>query len=284
MDGKVLGFDAVSGSGAIKGADGARYGFTVGDWRGSGAPKPGEAVDFEVEDKTARDIYPARSGGGLNIDLSGLAAGTAGGGLSASAPNIPPVLLASWAPLAAIAILIFCLLPFMSSAAESTNLFGVVGSADRVKMAIDEMSASFAALSQMQNAFGGMFGQPSAPAPEVPAFLGTTKFFLSLYPAFYLIPLAAIWVLAFAFLGKPLQLPALVLGVLAVVLPIVLIFVAALVIKASIPSEIRASIPDGSLTSGFGIGGWLIILAGAGLLLSLFGVVKATPGSLLNRS
>ena len=59
MRGKVLGFDAAGGTGAISGGDGKRYSFTRGEWRGDGSPTPGVYVDFDSADgATATALFP----------------------------------------------------------------------------------------------------------------------------------------------------------------------------------------------------------------------------------
>lgn len=59
LQGKILGFSAESGSGAIVGPNGQRYNFSAVDWNGNDAPVPGAAVDFEAtDDGRASGVYP----------------------------------------------------------------------------------------------------------------------------------------------------------------------------------------------------------------------------------
>ena len=59
MRGKVLGFDAAGGTGAISGSDGRRYNFAAAQWRGEGPPTPGVYVDFDSADgSTATALFP----------------------------------------------------------------------------------------------------------------------------------------------------------------------------------------------------------------------------------
>jgi uncharacterized membrane protein len=60
--GSVLGFDPDSNTGAITGHDGQRYDFVRLDWRGSGQPARGQAVDFVAEGSRATQIYPLVGG------------------------------------------------------------------------------------------------------------------------------------------------------------------------------------------------------------------------------
>lgn len=59
MRGKILGFDAAGGTGAISGGDGKRYTFTASEWRGDGSPTPGVYVDFDAVNETeAKALFP----------------------------------------------------------------------------------------------------------------------------------------------------------------------------------------------------------------------------------
>lgn len=63
MKGRVLGFDAGAGTGAISGEDGNRYVFASSDWRGEDPPKAGQAVDFVANADAANEVYAATAGG-----------------------------------------------------------------------------------------------------------------------------------------------------------------------------------------------------------------------------
>ena len=57
MRGNVIGYDADTNTGAISGHDGRRYDFTTQDWRGQGAPRHGDLVDFAAEGDRAAQIF-----------------------------------------------------------------------------------------------------------------------------------------------------------------------------------------------------------------------------------
>ena len=59
MKGHVLDFSIQSGSGAISGVDGGRYTFDGADWKGTGVPVRGMAVDFEANGSVAKSVYVA---------------------------------------------------------------------------------------------------------------------------------------------------------------------------------------------------------------------------------
>jgi len=75
MKGKVLGFDAAAGTGAITGDDGKRYKFVAADNKSPVALKAGDAVDFQAEGDAAKDIYAVP--GGASVDLSAMTANPA---------------------------------------------------------------------------------------------------------------------------------------------------------------------------------------------------------------
>lgn len=75
MKGKVLGFDAAAGTGAISGDDGQRYNFTAADFKSPPPAKANDAVDFEADAGTAKNIYV--TAGAVNVDLAAMAANPA---------------------------------------------------------------------------------------------------------------------------------------------------------------------------------------------------------------
>lgn len=77
MKGKVLGFDAASGAGAISGDDGKRYKFAAADNKSPAPLKANDTVDFEVVEDAAKEIYAVKTGFSIP---SGLGAGPTEGG------------------------------------------------------------------------------------------------------------------------------------------------------------------------------------------------------------
>ena len=67
MKGKVLGFDAASGTGAINGENGQRYSFTAAEFKSPAPAKPNDNVDFEVDGANAKNIY-VTAGAMPNVD------------------------------------------------------------------------------------------------------------------------------------------------------------------------------------------------------------------------
>jgi hypothetical protein len=78
MRGTILGFDAASGTGAITDSTGKRLRFTRDAWRSPGEPVPGRAVDFEVADGEAADIFLIPGGFNFGSDDPAKSAMTAG--------------------------------------------------------------------------------------------------------------------------------------------------------------------------------------------------------------
>ncbi len=71
MKGKILGFAAAGGTGAISGEDGQRYSFAAADFKSPAPAKPGDNVDFAVDGSNAKEIY-VTAGAMPNVDLAAL--------------------------------------------------------------------------------------------------------------------------------------------------------------------------------------------------------------------
>ncbi|MEA2019409.1 MAG: hypothetical protein U9N59_13305 [Campylobacterota bacterium] len=67
MIGKILGINEDGLGGVIRGEDGNRYKFTIEDIKNSSEPKVNDNVDFETDDKNAKEIYITKSN---SIDMS----------------------------------------------------------------------------------------------------------------------------------------------------------------------------------------------------------------------
>jgi hypothetical protein len=80
MKGKVLGYDAATGTGVINGDDGNRYKFSIADNKSPTAPKAGDEVDYIGDAGSAKEIFivaaaaPAAPPPGASIDMSKIAA------------------------------------------------------------------------------------------------------------------------------------------------------------------------------------------------------------------
>ena len=61
MQGKILGYDAASHTGAISGHDGKRYKFVFAEWKSPGTPQKGAVVDFVADGDNATEIYLVES-------------------------------------------------------------------------------------------------------------------------------------------------------------------------------------------------------------------------------
>jgi len=119
MKGKVLGFDAGAGSGAITGENGERFTFVAAQWRSERPIAAGIAVDFAPMAGVATEIYPV-AGSMQAPDLSELA----------SAPAVQKIkslgMTTLTFPLAAL-LLLATFLPAMSSPMQSVSLWGLGG-------------------------------------------------------------------------------------------------------------------------------------------------------------
>ncbi len=115
MKGKVLGFDAASGTGAISGEGGQRYNFTAAEFK-SGAPaKPGDNVDFEVDGANAKNIYVTTAS--ASVDLSAMASNPTVAGILAK-PNV------IWAAIVILGSLIAGYLSTLGALGQMSGPFG----------------------------------------------------------------------------------------------------------------------------------------------------------------
>lgn len=86
MKGKVLGFDATAGTGAISGDDGQRYSFVASEFKGTAPAKAGDNVDFEADAGAAKNIY-VTAAAIPNVDLAAMASNPTVAGILAK-PSI----------------------------------------------------------------------------------------------------------------------------------------------------------------------------------------------------
>ena len=116
MKGKVLGFDAASGTGAISGENGQRYNFTAAEFKSPTPAKPNDNVDFEVDGANAKNIY-VTSGAGASVDLSAMASNPTVAGILAK-PNV------IWAAIVILGSLIAGYLSTLGALGQMSGAFG----------------------------------------------------------------------------------------------------------------------------------------------------------------
>jgi hypothetical protein len=114
MKGRILGFSAEAGTGAISADDGRRYTFAIADWQAGQPVQTGMRVDFEAHGDIARGIY--QDTGATAIDMGALAASPAVGKAKALLTGTISVPIA-------IVMLIACVMPVLSVPQKSVSLF-----------------------------------------------------------------------------------------------------------------------------------------------------------------
>lgn len=236
MKGKVLGYNAAEGFGAITADDGSRHKFTAADWRGEKSPTAGMTVDFESADGAAKEIYPL--GGGALTALGNVNVGGAPSSLKAG-QGVEMFKRSLAAPLA-LAALVACFLSSLAGPAGQYSLIGLGG--------LKEVFAATSALTGEGDA--GMLN----------------LLFLLRFAA----PLAALWLLWTAWRGGSERL-ALFVGAAGALAAVGVVFLIRELALGDIPSALRGIV--GAAFS-FGLGFWLLLLTGAGMIAAGVGVIR----------
>lgn len=253
MQGRILGFDEAAGTGMVSGEDGKRYRFARADWRGSGAARAGVAVDFDANGDAAAEIYPvvaARSAG----------AAAAAAGASDAGAKVKAMFTESLATPLALLVLIACVLPAISSPVQSVSLFGLDSSIGR--------SLGAAATFMGNSSVSGMS---------------------DMLIVRFLAPLAAVALIVLAWLEKPLGVPMIVAGAVAILIAL-FVFAYKSAIVATFDQMTggfaRYGVPSAGSMIGIGIGIWLLAIAGIALVVAGMGKIHnplrakdAAPGS-----
>jgi len=127
MKGKVLGFDAASGTGAITGDDGNRYNFSAADNKSPAPLKQNDTVDFEVEGNAAKNIYAVKTGFSIpNVNVSG-GAPASGGAAPAGGDFVQQILAKPYVLWAAVIILGSLIAGYFNTLGALGNMSGPMG-------------------------------------------------------------------------------------------------------------------------------------------------------------
>lgn len=301
MKGKILGMATATGIGAISGEDGVRYSFAATEWRSDKAVAAGIAVDFDAEGTAARDVYPAIGSGGTGgvpIDFGAMATSPAAG-------RIREMFTATLAVPLALLVLLAFFLPALSSPVMGVSQIGIgkagqmLGSS--IGMVSDHASARIAELAKQEGRIRTSIAQlgPDARTDSYPfdsygerlasiaearaaaeAAADSQSFFAlvgNLMVLRFVAPIAALVLLWFAWTNKPLGRLPLIAGAAAIVAGGLTI-----AFKSAVVGMVTASNPFAGAMVGagidnlvsIGIGVWLLILAGIGLILSGMGLIR----------
>jgi len=291
MKGKVLGLASADAHGVINGEDGKRYRYAAADWRGDAAPSVGSDVDFDAgADGAAQDIYPALGGRGIpNLSLDGANLPPAAGNALAIAKGSPII----WT--AAVALLASVLLTFVSIAANIPGLSGGEGSGLIARNITGD--ASVLGLAGKVSAFNDLVGfveQSAAAAGEyideesvgVVTQLKGFGGLLNLLYLVYLTPVLAAAVLYLEFTRKPNRTVNLAFAA-SCVLSVALIWFVQMQLDNAIEGLMEsvsmgaggAALVSGSDLFKFGLGAWVILLAGLAAVAVNFNLIKLGASS-----
>lgn len=246
MKGKILGYNAADGTGAISADDGARYRLAQADWRGERPPVAGMAVDFETDAGVAREVYPLAGAGTSVLGKVDLRALSESGTRAMEAGGIVSLFRRSLAAPLGLFALIACFLPALDTPADT---FSLIGLGD----ALNGLSASSAAAAEIlggeSSGSGGL---------EIPLLLR------------FIVPLTALWLLWAAWSRKNERIALFAAGGSAI-LGAILVFVAKSAALADLPDFVRDQV--GSALD-IGLGVWVLILIGAAMIAAGAGVIR----------
>ncbi|MEM9312772.1 MAG: hypothetical protein AAGA34_15125 [Pseudomonadota bacterium] len=249
MKGQVLGFDGATG--AITGEDGKRYSFEFEQWKGDKVPQPRDSVDFVAVDDVATEIYKtagsftAPSLDGVGDTLSGMGASLAGAAekVDLNSGKLEYVRTRPKLILIGLAIFAFFFLNLVVFGRSSSTAFSLPGD-------LDNTAALF-----------GIFGRGD-------------DFSLSSSAAMLLwsIPLAGGFAIFREATGKKSRLAEFITagGCL-------FSFVVYGMILASL-ENLNTGYQNFANVVQLGLGGYIFMLCGIGLLLTTLGIVKTVPG------
>ena len=310
MKGKILGYDASAGSGAITGETGERFTFVAAQWRSEKPIAAGTQVDFAPVAGVATEIYPV--GGSVQApDLGEIAASPA----VQKARTLGMTTLAF--PLAVL-LLIATFLPAMSSPIQSVslwNLGGIVKMLSANPLFSDDSSYATERLAKIQQDEAELRqemaqrGIPMPSAAEIAAAKpGTYNFATggvlvasrmkefaqekenlaqqvsdqswrntlgSALAVRYLVPIGALVLIWFAWSGKETARPSLAVGGVSVLVALIVYLYRGALIGHPAEGSIGAAISrqmDAVISVGWGT--YLIGLCGVALILSGIGILR----------
>jgi hypothetical protein len=302
MRGKVLGADASGGM--IATPDGQRFRFAGGEWRAASPASAGDEVDFEAKDGAAADIYVVKGVSGAGeaaVDLGAVGAQARellqGAGASPGVAKALGILKSSIRAQLAVVILITSLLLHYVVIQSPVSIFAGSGASGKytivtVGSLVDSTKALIATAAegadQAAAAMGAIGGSPFGLSPQDNASqqqavakmksqansLHAAAAALNLAYLLYLIPLGALAILVQAFRGKSTALLALVTGALGAASFLVLIVARSAVAGVFKELDRGFGAQVASNLIHFGLGSYVLLLAGLAMLAFALGLVK----------
>jgi|GEM_PF-879031 len=267
MKGIVLGYSAEAEAIVVRADDGRRYRFQAGDWRERAAPRKGDAVDFEPEGERARDVYRLESNRPVEKET----------------PAAPLAIVSGWAPAR-----FFLLRPVFSFAllVLIACFFGTYGVGD-ARISLYQVPDLIRYMTDALDSLIAVSG--TDPAPRLGA--AVVHILLVFLLALYAVPVLAGLTAWREFVGRPSRRLARWAGIAAIVLPIGLPLLIAIVVQA----WVLPGIPDAGARLGragvttpqqvfevlrlYATGTVVLVFTGAGLWASATGRFSVPLGT-----
>ncbi len=254
MRGTILWVDETSGAGVLRAEDGRRYRFSLSQWRDASALKKGDGVDFEPDEKvpgnTTGDIYRIVSWRTRITSQNNKARVRA---------------LLSWfrerpESLIALALMLSCVLPVYRFLDFEASIFAIPSLVERLELGL------------------GRIRSMVLDVPEASTAAAALRAIMPIVYVLWIVPILSLVLLHRTLAGKPRRVLAVVVGLLAVVLPAALPFAIAvpttLMVLSQLPTELRASVSTGifdvtspDLVREIAYGSYVMMLLGFALLL-----------------
>jgi len=298
MKGKILGVAAGDLTGAITGEDGKRYRYESADWRGERPAQIRATVDFEAAGNVAHDVYPAVGAfaGAGAVSVEALARSSAG-------EKLIGLFKGTLAAPLAVVVLVAFFLPALSSPAQTVSQWGLDKVVASTGLNLDEADVGRRRLADLDRdiaRYKTEAARRGARAPddgygygnvgdrlqslqeqrdEIRKGLSAVDFVKTVNTALilrYAALIAAAWLIWQAWKGAALRPWELAAGASAIVAGGLTFLLKSAILglfSAMNPLGRAATAQMDSLVS-IGIGPWLLLAAGAGLIASGLGLIR----------
>ena len=250
MRGTILGVDRRSGTGVLRAEDRRRYRFALSQWRDARPPAKGDRVDFEPVGDSASEIYRIAS---WRSRLSPRAVRAGFVGLLHWFRDRPEAIIA-------LALMAACALPVYAFLSFEASIFAVPRVVERLELGLGRIRSMVLDI------------------PEASTAAAALRAIMPVVYVLWIIPILSLVLFYRALAGRPRHTLAIVVGLLAVVLPVAVPFAIAIpttvMVLSHLPPDVRATVSAGvfdaaspDLIREIAYGSYVMMLLGFALVL-----------------